>query len=388
MGALLVIEAFVFLLWGWWGFFLFNGAIVILEYLLRDNLNNFFQETSVNVKKIPKLIIDRNYEFLESQEKINWEHDDYLGWKLKQNSNLDINISIRELGLNHKFAYHTDENGNRRTSRESAHGTKQQRVFSILGCSFTYGHSLNDEDTYSWLLQERFPNKKVINCAIAGYSLYQCLLGLEKNIQKDNPEVVVVGFHPDLGWRNTCTFHWAHLIHSTWKIPSCVSKGGKLHRYSPRGYVCLPFSNLRIVKLLELNLNRAIYMGRGKESVIQNTMKHLLLQIRALCDKHGAKLVVACIDDSKMYYDFLSEGGFNWCVTGVDTKELKEDGTFRWILHPFDNHPNQEANQRYAQVIGNAIESVLTGRHFSPGVQLPERSYEEKDSGAYIYPHF
>lgn len=118
-------------------------------------------------------------------------------------------------------------------------------------------------------------------------------------------------------------------------------------------------------------------------------MKHLLLQIKALCDKHGAKLVVACIDESKMYYDFLSESGFNWCVTGVDTKELKEDGTFRWILHPFDNHPSREANQKYAQVIGSAIESVLRGRHFSPGiVELSERNYEEKDSGAYIYPHF
>lgn len=386
---LLGLEILVFLLWGWRGSLFFNGAIFIIEYLLRDNLDNFFQEISANVKKIPKLVIERDYEFLDSnKETINWDHDDHLGWRLKKNSELGINISIPGLGLNHQFVYHTDENGCRRTSRESSQCQTQRPVFSVLGCSFTYGHSLNDEDTYAWLLQEKFPDKRVINYAVAGYSLYHSLLVLENNIERDQPEVVVVGFHPDLGWRNTCTFEWAHLIRSTWKIPSCVSEGGKLHRYSPKGYLCLPFSNLKIVKLLELNLNRVIYMSRGKEHMIQKTMEHLLLQIRALCEKHNAKLIVACIDDSKMYYDFLNENGFGWCVTGVDTTELKEDGTFRWILYPFDNHPNREANQKYAEVISGAIEKVLAGKHVAPGQELLQRSFEKEDRGVYVYPLF
>ena|GEM_PF-5937500 len=379
-------TALVFLFRGLWGCSIAIAAIAVIEFLLRDNSDEFFQENSVNLKKIPKLILERNYEFFPEEEKINWVHDDELGWRLKPNTELGINISIPGLGLNHKFTYRTDENGTRRTSNDLLSSRKQRPVIAILGCSFTYGHSLDDQDTYAWLLQERFSDKRVINYAVAGYSLYQCLLTLEKNIKKDNPGVVVVGFHPDLGWRNTNSFEWVRLIRHTWRIPSCVSKGGRLHRHSPEGYVSLPFSKLRVVKMLELNLNRLIYRGRGKKIVIRNTMEHLLLQIRALCEQHGAKLIVACIDDSSDYYDFLIKNGFCWCVTGVDTKELAEDRKFRWILYPFDNHPNQEANQKYAEAIGNSIEDLLVGRYSAP--EALQRNFKTEERGAYIYPHF
>jgi hypothetical protein len=365
-------------------------VIALIEILLRDNLQNFFQENSVNVKKIPKLVLERQYEFLDpTQDRMNWSHDKVLGWKLNPSSELAINIHIPGMGLDHRFTYRTDSSGRRITSVTPESSSNDSRpVISVLGCSFTYGHSLNDNETYSWLLQDKFPSNKVYNYAVAGYSLYQSLLVLEKTIKVDKPKAVVVGFHPDLGRRNTNSFNWVHLIQSTWRIPSCVAKNETLHRYPANGYKSLPFSSLRLVKVIEFYLNRIIYSWRGKDTVIRKTMERLLIEMRSLCEQQGTKFIVACIDDSSAYYEFLGKNGFDWCVTGVDTKELKDDGTYKWILHPFDNHPNQEANRKYADVIAQAIEDVLANKKCTPDPRYLRSSIEKRDHGSFIYPHF
>jgi len=388
--ALAGLELLVFLYWNWWGALIVIGSIVIIEFLLRANLDNFLQESHLDLKKIPKLILDRDYEFIgHDKERLNWDHDDSLGWVLKPNTEIGIKISFPLLGLSHQCIYNTDENACRRTSNTAITQDKQVPIISILGCSFTYGHSLNDEDTYAWLLQNKFANKCVINHAVAGYSLYQSLLVLEKNIEKDSPEVVVLGFHRDLGKRNTNSYEWVNIIQQTWKIPSCLSKNHKLHRYSPQSYKSLPFSaQSKLVKILEVNWNRLVYGRRGKEEVIRNTMEHLLLQMKATCEKHGAKFIVACIDDSSPYYDFFIKHGFQWCVSGVNTEEVTQEGEYKWILYPFDNHPNQAANIKYADTVGNAIEDVLTGKHCSPDPELLQGSFETENRGSFIYPHF
>jgi hypothetical protein len=42
----------------------------------------------------------------------------------------------------------------------------------IFGCSFTYGWSLNDSETYPWLMQEKLPNYEIVNFGVNGvYSI-------------------------------------------------------------------------------------------------------------------------------------------------------------------------------------------------------------------------
>ena len=184
--GLVGIEILVILYWNWWGALIVIGTVVAIEFLLKANLENFFKESHLDIKKIPKLILERDYEFIgPDKENLNWNHDDSLGWVYKPNTEIGIKISFPRFGLSHQCLYRTDEYACRRTSNGTAALDKQFPVISILGCSFTYGHSLNDEDTYAWLLQNKFSDKRVINYAVAGYSLYQSLLVLEKNIEKE-----------------------------------------------------------------------------------------------------------------------------------------------------------------------------------------------------------
>jgi hypothetical protein len=373
-------------------FMFFVGVIslvllVVLEYLLRLDIDLYSVSSSINIKKIPKLILDRRYHFLDSnQDRINWLHDPYFGWKLKKNSRLDIIISIPGLNLTHKFYYETDNEGRRKTRKVNSIKNLNKKTISIYGCSFTFGHSLSDYQTYPWLLQKKFEEKIVHNYAVAGYSLYQSMLVLEKTIIMDSPEIVVVGFHPDLGWRNTCSFEWAERLQNTWRIPSCVSDSLKLKRYKPKGFISFR-RNIRIIKIVERLINKFRFNNRDKPEVIRQTMEHLLFKMRYICEKNKTKFVVACIDDSAEYYDFLEKNQFNWCISGVNTKEVDANGIYKWILFPFDNHPNEAANHKYAESIELAIKKILKGSRAKPKEGEYIIPSLQSDRGEYVYPH-
>ena len=74
----------------------------------------------------------------------------------------------------------------------------------LFGCSFTHGWSLNDQETYPWRLQERFPASAVVNYGVGGYGTIHALLQLWAALHTRAPPVVAIyayaGFHDE---RNT-----------------------------------------------------------------------------------------------------------------------------------------------------------------------------------------
>jgi hypothetical protein len=351
---------------------------------------SYLVTSSLNVKKIPILNIEREYEFTDvAQEKINWQEDIKYGWILKNNSKLEIKINLPTLNMSRKFTYSTDDAGRRWTSIPSSKCDRGSLdSISIYGCSITYGHSLSDNQTYPWLLQQRFKDYKVHNYGVAGYSLYQSMLKLQSTISCDKPRIVVVGFHEDLGWRNTCSFEWAERLENTWKIPSAVSIRKVLRTYKPMAYFNFGVGKkIRILKLLERVINKIKFMGRGKDLVIRHTMEHILLKMRHICEKNGSKMLVACLDDCGTYYQFLNENKFDWCISEVNTKELTESGMFKWILYPYDNHPNEDANLAYCNSIEIAIKEIIRGKNIRPSNVEYKLKTKIGDPGKFVYPH-
>ncbi|MFC2173096.1 hypothetical protein ACFLU6_10760, partial [Acidobacteriota bacterium] len=62
----------------------------------------------------------------------------------------------------------------------------------IFGCSFTHGWTLNDEDTYPWLVQEAFPRYEVVNFGTGGYGTLQSLLQFRDTFEKPTPPKAIV----------------------------------------------------------------------------------------------------------------------------------------------------------------------------------------------------
>ena len=64
----------------------------------------------------------------------------------------------------------------------------------ILGDSFSFGDEVNDDQTYSYYLQEMLPETEVINMGIHGYGHDQMLILLREEGIKYRPDIVILGF--------------------------------------------------------------------------------------------------------------------------------------------------------------------------------------------------
>ncbi len=133
---------------------------------------------------------------------IYFSHDDYdetKGWVMKPNLTKypsdvdDITISSNSKGL--RMTYDVPY--------EKAEG--EERIL-ILGDSFTFGENVNDDEVYTYLLDEKLPNQTVINFGVHGYGHDQMLLFLQEEGIKYEPDIVILGFLSTDVPRNVLTF--------------------------------------------------------------------------------------------------------------------------------------------------------------------------------------
>ena len=98
-----------------------------------------------------------------------------------------------------------EPDGSRRTKRHPI--DKPRDVVLVLGCSYTLGFGVDDQDTFAWKLQERFPDFDVENFGTAAYGTYQSLLRFRRFLREGHPApaVVVFGFAEFHGARDRAT---------------------------------------------------------------------------------------------------------------------------------------------------------------------------------------
>jgi hypothetical protein len=82
-------------------------------------------------------------------------------------------------------------------------GTAAKDEIWIFGCSLTHGWSVNDEQTYAWLLQERFADLIVVNFGVSGYGTVHSLLQFREALKRKTPKVAVLAYAYFHDERNT-----------------------------------------------------------------------------------------------------------------------------------------------------------------------------------------
>jgi len=94
--------------------------------------------------------------------------------------------------------YTTDAYGNR--SGWSPVQTSEDQCIVLLGCSFTFGLGLNDDETMAYSLGA-LTNKQVVNLGVSGYGPHQMLAALEFDVFPDfaecTPSVFIYQAIPD-----------------------------------------------------------------------------------------------------------------------------------------------------------------------------------------------
>src|SRR5271165_2787905 len=73
----------------------------------------------------------------------------------------------------------------------SAHPPNAPAIIAT-GCSFTFGHGINDADTWPWLLQEQMPNYRVMNLGVMAYGTDQALLAAERQVLRSPQQTAAV----------------------------------------------------------------------------------------------------------------------------------------------------------------------------------------------------
>src|SRR5688572_5342555 len=121
------------------------------------------------------------------------------------------------------------ETGARATSpsRTSTRDIRRDMIF--VGCSFTHGWGLNDEETFAWKVQMALPDWNVHNFGVNGYGTCQAYMLLKRLFEQKKwyKPVLIYGFISDHEDRNVGNVFW-HYVLSTLtstgnvSLPSCM----------------------------------------------------------------------------------------------------------------------------------------------------------------------
>jgi hypothetical protein len=246
----------------------------------------------------------------------------------------------------------------------------------IFGCSFTHGWSLDDDQTYSWLLQESLQEYEIVNFGVSGYGTIHSLIQFRDALESKTPKVAVLayaGFHDE---RNTFLRARRKNV-ATWnKLGPLIQPYAQLDRYGNLQY------SLADVVYTEFPLMRHLASAHFLE-IKWNKIEHKLLQsnkvsralvmeMARLAQEHDVKFVVASISNGGQMLEFARQKGIPSVDISVD---LYDDGHLNL---PHDNHPSAIAHKKYADKLEAFLRKDIL-EHKGPSV-LSDPNYRVRES--------
>ena len=227
----------------------------------------------------------------------------------------------------------------------------------ILGCSFTYGWSLNDRETYAWLLQSKLPQYEIVNFGVNGYGTLHSFIQFKEALKQGNkPKIAVIayaGFHDRrntlLRARKKQMVTWNKLGILLQPDARLDGKNNFTYSMTKLEYDEWPLMRVSaLVNFLEVNYNQfeeGLYRSH-------DVSKAIIEEFNRLAEANGVKLVVAGINagSAKMLKE-LSQEGIATVDISVDLKIPANNNL------PHDLHPSAIANRQYAE----KLEAFLQG---------------------------
>src|SRR5207253_5679265 len=231
------------------------------------------------------------------------------------------------------------------------------------GCSFTEGWTLNDEETYPWLIQEQFKDYEVVNFGVGGFGTLQSLIQLREDIENGKkPAFVVLTYASFHDRRNTLTRSWmktrmnygasrylgeVQLPYMRWsatKKPELLYKPIEYHEVLLARYSA-------IANALDEAYNRIL----DKTYHSHEVSKAVIEDFASLCKANQIDFVVAGIT-----YDSITTEMLEYCKSkGIPTVDISVDLSIKENNNlPYDEHPSAIADRKYAQ----KLQSVLCAR--------------------------
>lgn len=226
----------------------------------------------------------------------------------------------------------------------------------VVGCSFTIGWAVADNETWSARIQELRPDLNVINRGVAGYGTYQALLLVERMLANEGQRPAWVLFG-DIGHdsRNIGANFWLAMLastRSTVATPYCTMRvNGTLQCHPPQTYPTLPLHDrFASVVLLEKLWARWQFADRVGTSGRQVT-ERLLVEMNALTQRYGVRFAdVVLTLDEHVKRGRLAFGAKH----GIDVIDC-DNRLSPTLTVPGEGHPNAQAHQRWGDCVAAAL---------------------------------
>jgi hypothetical protein len=293
-----------------------------------------------------------------ASESLLYIEDQQLGWynrpRIKQ-------AVVTTVGRPHTIT--SLENGARATSNSpTSRRNDIRRDVIFIGCSFTHGFGLNDDETYAWKVQAARPDWNVHNFGVNGYGTCQAYMLLKRFFERDkwHKPVVIYGFIDDHEDRNVADYNWHYelsRLSSTGNasLPSCMlDSSGSVVFNALRPYPQFPLRHtLATISVLETVYLK--FAGASLAGQKRPITEQLLIEMEAFVRAQSGQLGVLLFDAggrSSRYREFLER-------RKIRVVNLNRSG--RNIAGPLtqsDGHPNGKMADLIAASVVEFVDSL------------------------------
>jgi hypothetical protein len=246
--------------------------------------------------------------------------------------------------------------------RETSDSGRQKDEIWIFGCSFTHGWSLNDEETYPWLLQNEFPEYEIVNFGVGGYGTLQSLIQFQEALEQKKPKLVIIAYAAFHDQRNVFLRQWRKKIailptlraFPTYPYARISKDGDLISGMAEIEYSEFPFMrHLALVNLIEETYNRRV---EDRLYSSHKVSKAIIRKFSHLAKENGVEIVVAGIGKDSLTRSMLEHSrGEGIMVTDMSV-DLSIPGNRN---APHDNHPSAAANIQYARKLATFLRERL-----------------------------
>ncbi|MEW6302568.1 MAG: SGNH/GDSL hydrolase family protein [Verrucomicrobiota bacterium] len=232
----------------------------------------------------------------------------------------------------------------------------------IMGCSFTHGWTLNDEDSYPWLLQTAMTEYEIGNFGVNGYGTLHSLLQFQEHLKTDpKAAIVVLAYSPFHDERSAMVRNWRKAV-----AP-----------YNRLGLVSQPFARLDSQSQLKIDLRPVEY--REWPLMRLSAFVHFLEQRWNQLDDRAARTHAVSEALVKRFAQLCREQNIQFVLAGItrDAGPMLEFCEREKILHtdiavnlneegsrnlPYDDHPSAKSHRAYAQKLEAFLRDKVLGK--------------------------
>jgi lysophospholipase L1-like esterase len=260
-----------------------------------------------------------------------WEDDPTFGWVHKPDSEGRHDLGVFDV------TYHIDSKGNRITEG----GYDQPKVL-FLGGSFTFGHGVEDDEAYPYLLQKDFPGYKIVNSAVMAWGTGQSFLKLERQLgEYADIQLAVYSFVDHHLQRNYVRKKWLRFLKDS---------------HTPRQNVHFEIEDGRLKFKGLARVGRDGKGGKGIAEMEERITWLMLAEMKKLCDASSIPFVVVYLPNGAAS-DFSRElkdiAGVNFFF------DLREGVEYSKISFKLDGHPTAKGHQMIARSLAPVLKKFL-----------------------------